>query len=273
MAVLSLAPSLSAAEQACPGAGSASAKTVSVDERLQLTLDDGTKLKIAGVDPPRPTPGDPGLDIRARDALADWLGGRRVAFRPAEPGRDRWGRITAFVYAPAPQAAGAQGQESLSVGEALIDAGFGRYEPSREVHPCRDALLAAEAGARAARLGLWADPYYAILNPGEQDSLAEKTGSFVIVEGQVSGVSSRGPRITIYLGPRKGLDFSVTVLTRSSAAFKAAYPSLAGLTGSKIRARGLLDSRFGPHIEISDLDAVEITGQAPGAAAAPPSPH
>ena len=132
---------------------------------------------------------------------------------------------------------------------------------------CRDHFLAAEAGARASGLGLWSDPYYAVIGAGDRDSFAEKAGSPVIVEGRVIGLSIRKPRITLYFGPRKGSDFSVTILPRDNKAFEAAHTRLAGLAGQNIRVRGLLDTRFRPQIEISDLDAVEVIGQEQRAAA------
>ena len=73
----------------------------------------------------------------------------------------------------------------------------------------------------------------------------------------------------LYFGPRRGGDFSVTILPRNSKTFEAAYSSLARLTGQTVRVRGLLDTRFGPQIEISDPDEVEAAGQD---AAAPGSP-
>jgi hypothetical protein len=155
----------------------------------------------------------------------------------------------------------------LPVGEALIDAGLARYEPSVAALPCRSVLLAAEAGARASGLGLWADPYYAIIAAADRPSFAEKAGSSVIVEGRITGIASRRPRITLYFGPRQGGDFSVTILPRNSKTFEAAYSSLAGLTGQTVRVRGLLDTRFGPQIEISDPDEVEAARQGQNPAA------
>ncbi|HEV2606687.1 MAG TPA: hypothetical protein VGT79_01775, partial [Xanthomonadaceae bacterium] len=160
------------------------------------------------------------------------------------------------------------GPAHLPVGAALIDAGLARYEPSAAARPCRSALLAAEAGARASGLGLWADPYYAIIAAADRPSFAEKAGSSVIVEGRITGIASRRPRITLSFGPRQGGDFSVTILPRNSKTFEAAYASLAGLTGHTVRVRGLLDTRFGPQIEISDPDELEAAGDA----AAPGSP-
>ena len=273
--VVALAPasSLRAADGLCPGEGGTSGGVVSVDERLELTLESGIRLKMAGVDPPRPTPGDPDLDVRARDRLAQWLVGKDILFRPLEPGPDRWGRVVAFVFAAAPEAPNRPGPARLPVGEALIDAGLARYEPSAAARPCRSALLAAEAGARSSGLGLWADPYYAIIAAADRLSFAEKAGSSVIVEGRITGVASRRPRITLYFGPRQGWDFSVTILPRNRETFETAYSSLSGLTGQTVRVRGLLDIRFGPQIEISDPDEVEAAGQGQDAAAGSPAPR
>jgi Staphylococcal nuclease homologue len=196
--------------------------------------------------------------------------GKKCLFRPLELGPDRWGRVVALVFAVAAESAvestNGPGPAHLPVGEALIDAGLARYEPNAAARPCRSALLAAEAGARASGLGLWADPYYAIIAAADRPSFAEKAGSSVIVEGRITGIASRRPRITLYFGPRQRGDFSVTILPRNSKTFEAAYSSLAGLTGQTVRVRGLLDTRFGPRIEISDPDELEAAGQGQDAA-------
>jgi len=141
-----------------------------------------------------------------------------------------------------------------------------RYEPSAAARPCRSALLAAEAGARASGLGLWADPYYAIIAAADRLILRREGWLVRYCEGRIIGIASRRPRITLYFGPRRGGDFSVTILPRKSKTFDAAYSSLAGLTGQTVRVRGLLDIRFGPQIEISDPDEVEAAGQGQDAA-------
>ena len=105
MAALTLPGGVSRAQQLCPIEGNASGRVVSVDERLDLTLEDGTRLKIAGIDPARPTPDNPDLDGRARENLANWLIGQSVKFRPLQPGQDRWGRVIAMVFAPLPGSA------------------------------------------------------------------------------------------------------------------------------------------------------------------------
>jgi hypothetical protein len=156
----------------------------------------------------------------------------------------------------------------LPVGEAILEAGLARYEADVPSDPCRSAMLGAEARARVSGLGLWADPYYSVLVPGSRQPLAEKAGSTVIVEGNVTGVRIRKPRITLYFGQRKGSDFSVAIGPLSSKEFEAAKPRLVDLAGQTVRARGLLDLRFGPQVEASTLDAVEVLG--PQTAAATP---
>ena len=254
--------SASRAEAGCanaPAAGESAAATGRVkfvNERLELTLEDGRLLKVAGLDPPRPTPDDPDLDAESGAKLSAWVVGKDIAFRLLETRPDRWGRLAAEVFAPA-----GDPSSPARLAQAAIAAGLGRFEPSAAAHACRAELLAAEAGARAAALGLWADPYYAVIAAGDHDSFAEKAGTSVIVEGRVIGVD-RGPyRTTLLFGPRRGWDFSVTILQRNIKIFTAAGLDLDSFKGRAIRVRGLLDMRFGPQVEISDPDEIETINQ------------
>ncbi len=230
-----------------------------VNERLELTLDDGRLLKVSGLDPPRPTPKDPDLDVDSSVKLADWLVGRNVAFRLLETRPDRWGRLVAQVFAPAPDATAAAPERPVA--QAAIEAGLGRFAPEAAARACRAELLAAEAGARAAALGLWADPYYAVIAAGDHDAFAEKAATSVIVEGRVTGVEQGPYRTTLLFGPRRGWDFSVTILQRNKKIFTAAGLNFDSFKGQMIRVRGLLDMRFGPQVEIADPDEIEAITQ------------
>jgi hypothetical protein len=60
LAALALSVGTCIAQQLCPSAGNASGRVVSVDEGLDLALEDGTRLKIGGIDPAGPAnPGRP----------------------------------------------------------------------------------------------------------------------------------------------------------------------------------------------------------------------
>ncbi|HET6376535.1 MAG TPA: hypothetical protein VFF88_10850, partial [Methylocella sp.] len=80
------------------------------------------------------------------------------------------------------------------------------------------------------------------------------------------GIGGQRPRIKLYFGPRKGRDLSVTAVPRNSAAYRAASAKLTALQGHRVRVRGLLDMRFGPEIEIQDLDALELDTAEPASA-------
>jgi hypothetical protein len=131
-------------------------------------------------------------------------------------------------------------------------------------------LTCRRDAARAAALGLWADPYYAVIAAADRPSFAEKAGTTVIVEGRITGIADRRPRIMLYFGPRQGWDFSVVNFPRNSKTFEVDYATLAALNGRMVRVRGLLDTRFGPQIEISNPDEIEVIGQDQDAQAAPP---
>lgn len=228
-------------------------RVASVNDRLELTLTDGTNLKIAGIDPPVPTPNDPELDAEASAKLAAWLDGREVLFRPVGERVDRWGRTVALVSAPTQTT-------TIAVGEALLDAGLARFGPGPGTGPCRRQFLAAEARARDEGLGLWADPYYAVLSATDRGAFDERSATNVVVEGVVTSVEENRFRTDLRFGGRRGYDFSVTVLPRHRKRFEAEGIALRELEGRNLRVRGLLDLRFGPRIEISSPDEIEVLG-------------
>lgn len=248
------------AEESCSARAILRDRVASIGERLELNLAGGATLKIVGVDPPRPTPTDPDLDAKARDQLAGWLANQDVFYRPLDNRPDRWGRLPAFVFAPD----GGPGSAALlPVAQTILDAGLARFEPSPEAKPCKAALLAAEDAARKAELGLWADPYYAIAKATDHEAFAEKAGTSIIVEGQVTGVEAGSFGLALLFGPRRGRDFSVVILQRNIKSFDLIGLKLADLPGTTVRVRGLLELRFGPQIEILSPDELEIIKQNP----------
>jgi endonuclease YncB( thermonuclease family) len=242
---------------ACPAQGDSRAVVAGVDERLDVALEDGRILHLAGVDPPRPTPEAPELDMQARDRLAAIIRGRTVSFTSLAPKPDRWGRIPAFVFVEVSDAA------DHSIAAMLLEAGFARVRPQAEIRPCLKIWLAAEAEARRAGLGLWADPYYAILAVGEGSAFAEKAATDIIVEGRLADAVAGRTGVRLEFGPLeagsgRSRNFSVIILQRNVRIFEQAGMKFNSLIGRNLRIRGLLDMRFGPQIEISSPDEVEL---------------
>jgi endonuclease YncB( thermonuclease family) len=227
----------------------------SVDERSELLLADGRLVKIAGIDIPPPEGERAGLAHAAREALSEWLAGHKVTMRPVAPAPDRWNRIVAQVLAPADF--GAAGADvPASVAEVLADAGLARVVPLTETRDCDLPWLEAEATARRDVLGLWADPYYAVIEATDSVHLADRAGVFVLVEGKVLRIGHGRARTFVNFG--KGRDsFTVIVSKRNKDAVEAGGLSLDGLVGTRLRVRGILDTRFGPRIEIAEPHAIE----------------
>lgn len=114
------------------------------------------------------------------------------------PGPPQERRIPAFGLAP-------------RRGDSGVMAGAWR----RIASPCAGHLLDRERAAREAKLGLWADPYYEVLNAETpKDALAYR-GRFALVEGKVASVRESGPTIYVNFGRRRTGDITVTILVRS----------------------------------------------------------
>jgi endonuclease YncB( thermonuclease family) len=243
----------------CSLENTARATVGKVESNLDIALADGRTLSLAGLDPPRDTPDRPRLALEARDKLAQWLEGREVAVRALAEKPNRFGRIPARLFAAPPIASlsGSAGAE-IGIAEAILDAGLARYRPDAAAHPCREALLAAEAEARSAKIGLWVDPYYAVLPAGERDAFAKVRSGMVLVEGTVASLGETAARFYLNFGPRRGSDFAITLPKRDANALEKAGLKVHDLVGKRLRVRGLLDATFGPQMELSDPDGLEL---------------
>ncbi len=178
---------------------------------------------------------------------------------------DRWGRFASIVFA-VPVSGGA-GQ--VSVAEGLVAQGLARVVPDQHKNPCEAAFLKAEKAARAAVLGLWKDPYYAVVAAAEGTAFAERAGSFVIAEGRVTEVRDGTSRTSLFFGPRRRDRLAVTILQRNVKIFEAAGLHFHHLIGQTLRVRGLLETRFGPEIEVSQPSEIELVAEESDATAKP----
>jgi len=239
---------------ACGVEGESVAVTA-VDERGELSLSDGRLVKLAGIDIPPPAGERAVLARAARDALSQWLAGHTVAMRPVLPSPDRWNRIVAHVFAPADFSVTDAGPPA-SAAEVLVDAGLARVVPMAETRDCDQPWLLTETTARRDALGLWTDPYYAIIEATDSVHLAERAGAFVLVEGKVLRIGHGRARTFVDFGKSRD-SFTVTISKRNKDAVEAGGLSLDGLVGTRLRVRGILDTRFGPRIEITEPHAIE----------------
>jgi endonuclease YncB( thermonuclease family) len=208
-----------------------------------FVLDDGREVRLAAIETPSmASPQDaeaaPGGDA-ARDALSALAGGDEVVLRRAEAAADRYRRVLAYAYTVR------DGTEFFTQGE-LISSGFARVGDQIGSRSCAAELLARENAARRAKLGLWANSYYDVLDAETPADVLARRGRFALVEGRVVSVRESGATIYVNFGQRWSEDFTVTVSKRNERNFKAAGLDLAGLAGRRVRVRGWVEQRGGP---------------------------
>jgi endonuclease YncB( thermonuclease family) len=253
-AAAALALALPAGPAAACGAAAGIVQATAVDERGEIALADGRRLRLAGLDLPLPSRGDPALAASARALLAGLVVGREAALSLVSAAPDRWDRAVGDLDAPISDGAPA------SAAETLLAAGLARVRPEFETRGCEAGRLALESAARAKGLGVWRDPDYVVLAAADLAALARRDGRFVIVEGVVRRIGLGRARLYLDLGGGGAL--SVVASRKTQAAFLAAGAPLTALVGEKIRVRGALDSRFGPQLEIVDPLMLERLGRA-----------
>ena len=247
----------------CGGDEIARAPVSRVNDGRTLTLADGREVRLAGIEvPPLPlsqeTDAAPG-GAAAKDALDALAGGDEVVLRRTTPATDRYGRIVAYAYTER------DGDEFFVQGE-LIASGFARVGDRVGSRACAAELLSRENAARRARLGLWANPYYAVLDAGTPADVLVHKGRFALVEGQVESVRESGATVYLNFGRHWSEDFTVTVLKRNERNFTAAGLDLKGLTGRRVRVRGFIEERGNvggetpgsPRIEAERPEQIEI---------------
>jgi endonuclease YncB( thermonuclease family) len=219
-------------------------RVAAVIDALTFRLTDGREIRLLGIEPVA------GTKASRAAALAAIIAGREVTLSGDDDSPDRYGRQPAFVHL-----AGAEAPVQsmlLARGEALVSAEVADKD-------CAATLLAAEAEARRARRGTWADPA-AIKNAESPGDILAGIGRFTVVEGRVLSVRQAGVTTYLNFGRNWTRDFAVTISRRVAAAHEAAGIRLKSLENRRIRVRGWIEARGGPRIEVLHVGQIEMLG-------------
>lgn len=168
-------------------------------------------------------------------------------------GTDRWARTVADLLAPKAPSDSASAE---SISSALLRAGYARVKPEFETRSCAAARLVIQDGARRAGLGIWRDPEYSVIPSFETAALRRRDGQLVVIEGRVRKVGFGRSRLYLDLAPHDGP--TVVVARKLETAFAKAGRPVDALPGQTIRARGVLDDRFGLRIEVGEPAMIEV---------------
>ncbi len=231
-----------AAGEPCAPRDAIVAKVAAVIDGRTFTLADGRAVRLAAIEAP---------DARAQAALAELVIGRELALSPLKPARDRYGRLMMRAFA-------AEEATSRSIEAEIVARGLAFVSPRGGDSVCRAMLSAAERAARAAKIGLWADPSYDIKSAQNFNEVLAARGRFAIVEGKVLSVREQGGTVYVNFGRRWSEDFTVTILKRNERKFTAAGVKPKKLEGRTVRVRGWIEERGGPWIEATIPEQIEF---------------
>ena len=221
-------------------------RVTAITDNRSFRLEDGREIRLAGIEPASPE-----QPSAARPSvLAAMLMGREVRLHSEDDAPDRYGRQSAFVSL-LPSETLVQ-TELLGQGEALVSPNVAKGE-------CANALSAAEAAARAAKRGIWADPS-AIKNAESPGGILAGTGRFAVIEGKVLSVRQAGATTYLNFGRNWTRDFAVTIPRRALANLEAAGLVPKSLENRRIRVRGFVEAKSGPRIEVLQTGQIELLG-------------
>ena len=221
-------------------------RVAAVIDARTFRLEDGREVRLAGIEPVySENPAD------RTSALAAIVSGHEVTLAGEDDTPDRYGRQPAFVYLDHSDTL-VQGL-LLAQGDALVSATVTGKD-------CASVLAAAEAAARQAKRGTWADSS-AIKNAESPDDILAGIGRFIVVEGKILSVRQAGATTYLNFGRNWTRGFAVTISRRMIAAFEAAGIVPKSLENRKIRVRGWVEARGGPRIEALRVGQIELLGE------------
>lgn len=234
-----------------------------------VELDNGREVRLMGAMAPRPNALT--VDVatwpparEAARALETLVLNRAVALRYEGRRRDRYGRALAQLVLAEENGDAQAGW----VQHRLVAAGYARAYALPGNTGCLRSLMATEQEARAARRGLWSGEHFRVHAATEVAALLRLVGRFVVVEGRVAGVTRTRRYTYVNFGADWRDDFTVSLRTSAVDRAEDGETRAQALEGRTVRARGWIERRNGPAIELSGLDEIEVLDEAPATAAA-----
>jgi len=219
-----------------------------VTDAFEFKLEDGRLVRLAGIEAPSARRATDATLAKAREEWGGLAGEGAAYFAPLAAKPDRWGRLLGNLYFIDDP------QKSFAL--ALLAEGGARVRTEFETRGCALERLAAEQGALSKGLGLWADPDYGVRDGHDPAALGGQDGRFIVAEGVLRRVGAGRSRIYLDFGSRR--DLSAVASFKQETAFLRAGVKLRDLKGARVRVRGVLDLRFAPRIELTDVSALQV---------------
>ena len=220
--------------------------------RLESAIAGATQVRLVGIQAPKLPLGRRGfvawpLAEESKRALEAMVLGRTVRFGHGGRRRDRHGRLLAHLHVEDGAGLWVQGE--------LLRQGMARVYTFPDNRRLAAEMLALEGAARAAQLGIWAHPFYAIRAPQEAGRLVD---TFQIVEGKVLDAARVKGRVYLNFGLDWRTDFTVALSPKARRLFEDSGLDPGVLSGRRVRARGWIKRFNGPLIDASHPEQIEV---------------
>ena len=258
--MLALAVAAAAAAAAQPGRAAPceldrdrSGRVAAIVDGDTLFIDDGTEVRLVGIQAPKPSLGRAGfapwpLADRAKAALGELSRDRTVTLSYGGARRDRHGRALAHLH----------GSDDTWIQGELLRRGLARVYSFRDNRACVREMLALEREARRAGRGMWRLDRYAVRSLAEAP---RHSGSFQLVEGRVLEVATVRRRAYLNFGEDWRTDFTVAIAPRDRRLFLDEGVDPTRFEGRRVRVRGWLRRYNGPLIEVTHPEQIEIVDE------------
>ncbi len=226
------------------------ARVVEVVDGDTVVLETGVAVRLVGIQAPKLALGREGFVDwpqagGAQAALAAMVQDRTVALYYGGREFDRYGRALAHQFR----------DDGLWIQGEMLRLGLARVYSFRDNRARLPAMLAIEAEARARGQGVWADPYYRILNPQEAETYLD---SFQLVEGLVVSAAVVNGRGYLNFGSDWRTDFTISIAPADLRDFESEGLDITLWEGHLIRVRGWLKSFNGAMIEATHPEQIEV---------------
>jgi endonuclease YncB( thermonuclease family) len=225
-----------------------------------LTLEDGRQVRLVGLQAPKLPLGRRGFEpwpmaSTAKDVLEKLVKGRSLRLMYGGNREDRHGRILAHLLV---LEGPLQGTKGVWVEQAMLKQGLARVYSFRDNRACISELLTFERAARASQIGIWGHAYYDVR---EVEKLEDLIDTFQVFQGIVLNAERRSEGVYLNFGEDWRSDATIFIAKKNLRRFEKSDLDLLSLENKRVRARGWLDLRNGPMVDLTHPEQIEIVDE------------